>query len=618
MKHPQPQKPIDLDNLNQIKRFNDVRYNRAGDSLFWLESIGGQGRIFQQDENQQLKISGEYNVRGTVGYGGGGFDAGKSKLVFSASSGALYQVDLSHQNTIKQISPAWGNTAAPAISPNEHWVMYVYQQREINGLAAVRMHGLTWPIQLVMGADFYMQPAWHPAGKMITWSEWNHPHMPWDASCVKIGTVGGMQLRLFEEHWIDGSAGAAASQPRFSPDGKWLSYIRRERNWDSLILYNLKDYSNRTLISADGHHLCLPNWIQGMRSYGWGKDSQSVFTLRNLRGRATLWKTNLRSGKSAQMDIQPVSWAAQLDISAKDNQPTFLGTTDTQPKQIWQISNLNLAAVVKNDAAGIETINISEPQEIIFSSGKQSEVFGIYFPPTIGSPSSSELPALILDIHGGPTAQDYLCFSSEAAYFTSRGFAYAQINYRGSSGFGYAYQKALKHSWGEVDVEDTLNFAQELVKRRMADPSKLVLKGSSAGGFTALTALMRKPGLFRAAICSYAVGNLVDDAQNTHKFERFYHRFLTGNFENNYQRFEDRSPIFHIDEIKDPVALFHGDSDKVVSPEQSKEIYKQLVEQSVPCQLKIYKGEGHGFRKPETIKDYYQSIEAFLKKHLTD
>ena len=167
-----------------------------------------------------------------------------------------------------------------------------------------------------------------------------------------------------------------------------------------------------------------------------------------------------------------------------------------------------------------------------------------------------------------------------------------------------------------MDVEDSLHFVEELVRRGLADPQRLVIKGSSAGGFTALNALIQKPGLFKAAICSYAVGDLVDDAQHTHKFEKYYHRFLTGSFEQDYQRFMDRSPIFHVEGIRDPVALFHGDSDKVVSPTQSEQIYERLTQRGIPCTLKIYAGEGHGFRKPETLADFYQSMLDFLEEHL--
>lgn len=606
---------ISIDDLNRLRRFIDVRLGRNTQDLYWVESIDGRGILFRlRPDGSAQAISGESDVRGTVGYGGGEFDLAAHSLIFADKSGSLFRASLDHDDKPKAVTPAFTMAAAPAISPDEQWVLYVYQQGETDGLAICRTHGLTWPTQLVLGADFYMQPAWHPSGEMIAWTEWNHPHMPWEASAVKIGKLGGMQLRLIEESWIDGAPGAAACQPRFSPDGKWLSYIVRDGDWDSLILYNLKKREKRVLLPPDGCHLCLPNWVQGMRSYTWSADSKRIYYLSNLRGVSSLWKVELRSGKSTQIDIQPVTWATQLDCQG--DHLVFLGTSAQSPRQIWSIKQDVLSTAAANPLPDVLQDSLPEVQEITFASGKQAAVYGFYYPPLHSPDDVKTPPPLILDIHGGPTDQDLPCFSGKVAYFTARGYAYAQLNYCGSSGYGYSYLEALRHAWGVVDVEDTYNFVQELIRRGLADPKYMALSGSSAGGFTALNVLIRHPGFFRAAICSYPVTDLVDDAQHTHKFERYYHRFLTGNLEQDYQRFVDRSPIFHIDHIQDPLALFHGDSDKVVAPGQTIEIFNQLSTRGIPCSLKIYEDEGHGFRQPETLRDYYQQIEAFLKEHL--
>jgi len=155
-----------------------------------------------------------------------------------------------------------------------------------------------------------------------------------------------------------------------------------------------------------------------------------------------------------------------------------------------------------------------------------------------------------------------------------------------------------------------------LAEQGLAASDRMALLGSSAGGFTVLNTLIHKPGLFKAGICSYGVSDLLEDARNTHKFEKYYHRFLIGDISKNRQRFVHRSPINHIEKIKDPVALFHGNEDRVVSLSQTLMIYQKLNENSVPCELQVYEGEGHGFRKPETLKDYYGKIEAFLNKYL--
>jgi len=607
--------PVGIEKLCAIRRFNNLRVSHDGRYVYWLESINGQGVIYQRDQSGQItRISAEFDVRGTVGYGGGELDIGRTTLVFIDKSGSVYKSLVGQEHTLQQIIAFGSSIASPAISPDEQWVLLVDQKDEVDRLFLTSIEDPKQSLPLVEGADFYMNPVWHPDGKMIAWVEWNHPHMPWDASCIKLGRISDEFQELSKGSLIAGSLESAASQPRFSPDGKWLSYIRCEDNWDSLVLYDLKSKHRKMLLPQQGFHLALPDWIQGQRSYAWSNDSRTIFYFRYAKGRTTLWQIDIASGQNQNIAIEPVQWASQID--EMNGRLTFLGNTAREPKQIWQISDSRLVLLQENHLYGVNTDSYSEPQEVTSYSPEGIPIYGIYFPPAGQLSVSRHAPPLILDVHGGPTMQEALIFSSDAAFFTSRGFAYAQINYRGSSGYGYNHQRALKHQWGVVDVEDTLAFARELIRRKFADPGQMIIKGSSAGGFTALNALIQAPGFFKAAICSYPVSDLIADAQHTHKFERFYHQFLTGDLAYDYQRFAERSPIFHIDRIRDPLLLFHGDDDPVVSVSQSREIYQQLCQRGIPCYLHVYEGEGHGFRKPETIQDYYLQIELFLSQHI--
>ena len=190
------------------------------------------------------------------------------------------------------------------------------------------------------------------------------------------------------------------------------------------------------------------------------------------------------------------------------------------------------------------------------------------------------------------------------------------MNYRGSVTYGYDYQYALHRKWGDVEIEDTIHLIDFLKKHGLVNTEKLAVKGSSAGGFSVLNLLIKHPGLFKVGICSYAVSDLVDDAQHTHKFERYYHQFLTGDISTEYNRFVNRSPISHLEKIQDPIVLFHGSEDKVVSPNQSQKIFDSLSNHNIPCVYKLYKGEGHGFRKQENIEDYFNTIIDFLSKYI--
>jgi len=603
--------PLSISTLNQLPRINDVRFSPDGQSIIYTSSEGALGMVNARALNgKPFPISAALNVRGGIGYGGGEFAVCGHSAVLVDRSGSLYQTKIARGTEPRRITPAWGASGAPALSPDGRWVLYVFQDGERDGLAVARSSGITWPTQLAMGADFYMQPCWHPSGEKIAWVEWDHPHMPWDASRVKLGEVGGMQVKLFEEHWIAGGEGKSASQPRFSPDGKWLSYIIRDGDWDHLVLYHIKRRTHQVIVAGSGFHLRQPEWVQGMRSYAWLHDSQRIVYTRCAFGRASLWCLDLRKKKSEPIETPGIDWITQVDASPVKDDLVFLGSSPKIPKQICFLRGGKLKII----QTGLEKKigrSVEPPEEITFPTGDGGKAYAFLYQPANHADGASPL---VIHIHGGPTSASPLSFSSDAAWFTSRGYAYAQLNYRGSSGYGYDYQEMLHHRWGVVDVEDTYYLARHLIDKGMARQGRILVMGSSAGGFTVLRALIQYPGFFKAGICSYGVADLLADASGTHKFERFYHQFLTGVLPRDRRRFIERSPIHHIEKIKDPVALFHGDADKVVAVEQSLQIFEKLKAAGVPCELKVYEGEGHGFREPENVVDYYDRIGKFLKR----
>lgn len=606
-------RPVSIALLNQLPRINDVRFSPDGRSIVYSAADGSRGVLYIRAwDAKPFEISGGLNVQGGIGYGGGEFSLCSNTVVFSEKSGCLYRAKILSRSLPDRISPAWGASGAPELSPDGKWVLYVFQDGSTDGLAVVRTFGSSWPMQLVMGADFYMQPCWHPSGKRIAWAEWNHPHMPWEASHIKLGEVGGMQIKLLEERQIAGGLGISASQPLFSPDGRWLSYIIRDGNWDSLILYHLKKCTHKVLVLGEGFHLRLPEWVQGMRSYAWSHDSSRIFYIRYAHGKSTLWKVNISNRKSLPVDTGEIQWLTQLDSSPVNDDLIFLGSSPRIPKTLCLIKEekLLMKQTSLEKALGKGMV---QPVEISFQTKNGESAFAFLFRSVEKNQQSG---ALIIQVHGGPTASSPLSFSGDAAWFTSRGFAYAQLNYRGSSGYGYDYQEALRHQWGIVDVEDAHFLANHLIEKGLADPKRIVIMGSSAGGYTVLRSLITYPGFYKAGICSYGVSDLLADANNTHKFEKYYHCFLTGDLVRNRSRFIDRSPIHHIEQIKDPVALFHGDADPVVAVNQTLEIYEKLNGIGTPCTLRVYPGEGHGFREPDNINDYFNRIEEFLNMYL--
>ncbi|MCD6356311.1 MAG: S9 family peptidase [Anaerolineaceae bacterium] len=607
--------PIDIrEILSSIKHISDIRYTYNNDGLIYLTSSNGIGKLckIDQDGNEEIFFK-ALNVCGTVGYGGGGFDISKNLLVLTEKSGDIYTINLKNSRK-ERIVQAKFRTASPKISPDENWVIFVYDQDITSGLGISSLTHITRPRQLVQGADFYMQPTWHPNNKMIAWVEWDHPHMPWDASRIKIAHVGGTQLEIMEEQYVDGNLYSSANQPKFSPDGNWLSYIKRSQNWDDLVLFNLKTRKITNIINNGEFHLRMPDWIQGLHSYQWTKDSTTIYFIKYRNGKAFLSSINIDSRIITSIDITPFTWASQIDLSHCSNQIAFIGSSYKTSNVVVRIENQKIITpnINSND---VSLKYYPKPKAITFPTRNGTNAYAWYYP-SIDKKDEEDISPCILNIHSGPTSLKHTGFSAETAILTAFGYSLVYLNYRGSVSYGYEYQYALRRKWGIAEIEDAIDLVKELIFRKLVNPHKIAVMGSSAGGFSALNLLIKYPHTFKAGICSYAVSDLVDDAKNTHKFERYYHEFLTGNFNNEKELFIDRSPISHLDKIKDPLALFHGAEDHVVSPEQSKKIFNILTKRGVPCSLTIYPNEGHGFRKLTNIENYYRTINKFLSTYL--
>jgi dipeptidyl aminopeptidase/acylaminoacyl peptidase len=592
---------------------SDPMWDSDGKTLLWREVRSGQGVLMAQPEGEApYELSGEIDVKGGIGYGGGDFTVQNGLVISAGKDGRLYRRTLG-PGFPKAITPAFGSVAAPQLSPDNRWVAFVhnYEGRDVIGL--VDSDGSEWPLKLVENADFYMQPAWHPAGKRIAWVEWDHPNMPWDGTRLMVAALEGDPPRVQAVQELAGGPQIPILQPAFSPDGRYLSYIQNLGEWDQLILQDLEEGDSKVLI--EGEALLKPAWIQGVVVQVWSPESNKISFLKNKTGLTTLHQVDIHTGQVGSLDFSPYTSISQPTLSPQGAVAVVAGAPSVSPRVI---SYKDKAVVIhaRSTSESVPPEDLPTPYEIHWTSSDGETVYGIYSPPTSSRYEGEGLPPAIVLIHGGPTSAVSIGYNLEAAFFTSRGYAFLEVNYRGSTGYGRTYREALRGNWGHLDVIDAAGGAQALIDQGLADPGRIVIKGGSAGGYTVLNSLIRFPGLFKAGLCSYGVSNLFTLAMDTHKFEERYNDSLVGPLPEAAEKYRAWSPVFHAEKIKDPVAIFQGDEDKVVPPSQSEEIVRALKANGVPHEYHLYPGEGHGFRKSETRKAYYQAIERFLLQYV--
>ena len=615
--------PLSPRQMAAAARLSDVQWDSDGRWLVWLESRDGRSSLWAVepatgDAPHELTPS-DLSVRARVGYGGGDFTVGRGMVVFvEASSGRLFRQDLDGSPP-RPITPAFGAAAAPAIDPEGRFLLFVHSYEGQDCIAVVDSEGKQWPQQLVAGHDFYMWPCWCHGSTQIAFVAWDHPNMPWDGTLLYLADLelDGALPRLVGSRLLAGGAEISIFQPSFAPDGRHLAYVSDQDGWWQIYLYDLVQATHRQFTSGEAEH-ATPAWAQSMRSFAWSHDSRRISYLRSAAGVRQIMSQSL-DGEPAQLveGSQSYGWFEQPTLSPRADTLALLASAPDLPTRLI-LTGEGAPRIIRRTTSDLPTtVRAAVAQPVSWGSGADRVHALLYLPPgfVVGEAFGPRPPAVIL-IHGGPTDQAVASYSGEVQFFATRGYTVLALNYRGSTGYGRAYTQALRGEWGRFDVDDAASAARYLSEAGFADAERIVIMGGSAGGYTVLESLAHYPALFRAGICRYGVVNLFALAAETHKFEARYLDALVGPLPEAAQRYRERSPIFHAERIMSPLAIFQGADDQIVPPSQAEAIVTELRRRGINHTYQLFPGEGHGWRRSETITAYYQVIERFLREHL--
>ncbi len=601
--------PFNATNLADAIRLRDVQWD--GDTLLWQ---AGRTLFAQTGTDAPREILRNTSIRGGVGYGGGGWTVRDGLLVFVGGDGRLYCMDIDYGEP-QPITLPWGKAASPAISPDGTRVLYVHTDGENDVLAMVLSDGSDWPRKRHDETDFVMQPVWHPDGERLCYLTWAHPNMPWDETAMWIQTASSPHRRLtslktpytpYKEN------PESIFGPQFSPDGKYLLYAIDRDDWWRLFLYDLETEEIRRLTSDDAEY-AYPAWQQGMRQFGWTGDSRYVYALRNADTRYTLVKIEVATGDQTTIDaLRDYTFMERLSVSQTSDAVAMIASSSNIPERVisYHAETDSVRVRYRSRRERVSTEWLPKVEHVTWTAADGETVHGLCYPPT---GATTEPPPMVVYAHSGPTSQANDDYNPVALFLASHGFAVLLPNYRGSTGYGRAYREAMRGRWGEIDVTDSADGARAMAQAGKADGDRLVVMGSSSGGLTVLQSLSTMPGFYRAGISVYGVSDMFGLAEDTHKFERYYNDSLLGPLPEAEAVWRERSPLLHADRITDPVALFHGEEDAVVPVQQSVGVAESLARRGIPHMLHIYPGEGHGFRKPETLQHYYATVLDFLR-----
>ena len=591
------------------------------DQIYWIESRpteGGRNAIIRlhDDKSRKILTPQPLNVRTRVHeYGGAPYLVASEVLYFSNFvDQRLYQ-----QRPGKAPVPFTPSTglfyADGVFDYRGNRLIYIREDHTVSGhepintIVSLPLDGDTHPGSvLVSGNDFYASPRLSPDGSQLAWLTWNHPNMPWDGTELWIADVQPDGF-LTQQRCVAGGLHESIVQPEWSPEG-YLYCVSDQTGWWNL--YRLMEERLQPLYPMDAE-FGLPQWSFGQRLYDF-ESSSSIVCAYTQEGLWSLARLDTTKGHFEPFDLPYTDFG---NILIRGAHVLCTASSPSQPHSIIQVdlTTQHVKTLRQSIDCTIDERYLSVPVTIDYPANDGDTAHAFYYPPSnpdFQAPDG-EYPPLMVKSHGGPTGAASTAFNLMIQYWTSRGFAVLDVNYRGSTGYGRPYRERLNGQWGLVDVDDCVSAIQYVIQQGKADASRITMTGGSAGGYTTLCALTFRDCL-TAGSSYYGVSDLEALVHETHKFESQYLDRLIGPYPERKDLYQQRSPIHFTHRLACPLILFQGLEDNVVPPNQAEKMYEAVKAKGFPVAYVAFDGEQHGFRRPETIKQVLENELWFYSR----
>lgn len=595
--------------------------------VYWRESRpeeGGRHTLcrWHSERGVEELIPESYSVRSRVHeYGGGEWCLGSHSLFFvNAEDQQVYERALDDHLNIRQVTDSPITRFADLqFDPQRNQLVCIAEEHKNDGLIINRLVSIQisdGSIRVLhQGHDFYASPAISNDGTRLAWLAWNHPHMPWvstqlySAERFAQGSLRSVhKLTSAPEPEVNPVA-ESLFQPQFSHDDQLYCVSDRNGWWNIHRFQSLESVSNVWEKEAE---FGLAQWQFGLRSY-------------DFLDCETLVASYLEDGINHLAILGSDQRILELDsdfdyfrsIRCWNNRIYCVAASATRLPAVLRIDpDSGQVDILRGGEQPLDAANLSQPQHITYEVNEEDKAHGYFYAPKNAEHDPLvEKPPVVVFTHGGPTATTYPLLNMKIQFWTQRGFAVADLNYRGSAGYGRDYRQKLQGSWGESDVQDCIAAVNHLDNEGLIDGQRAYIRGNSAGGYTTLCALTFTDR-FRAGASLYGISDPARLAALTHKFESHYLDWLIGNVETDAECFAARTPLHWADKVTSPILFFQGGQDKVVLPEQTLDMVEKLRANGVTTECHLFPDEHHGFQQAcnqqrvleEELKFYQASL----------
>jgi dipeptidyl aminopeptidase/acylaminoacyl peptidase len=388
--------------------------------------------------------------------------------------------------------------------------------------------------------------------------------------------------------------GAEPYRPTVSPDGRLVAYAELEDALVRLCVREARGATGRpgrgrppeTPIPAAGEGRRIDPWDGVWRIIGWLPDGA--------------WLAAVGDSQHRTPDL----WLLPIPGVAPDG---------ARPRQVTESMPAILSAALAPGRA-------PEAERIGFTARDGLGIRGTLWrpAPATGRRGGERVPAILYP-HGGPTAQALRSWQPFKQLLVREGFAFLDVDFRGSTGYGRAFREANRGEWGHADTHDMIDAGRWALEQPWCD-GRLAIYGGSYGGYLVLTALVEEPSLWRAGVDLYGDSEIAESFRHGDRKGRLDLQRMMGSPDDPElaEAYRRGSPVYRAERIEAPLLILHGRRDKRVVPLMSEKMVEALEIEEKHHEVHWYDEEAHGWQQRENRRDAWQRTLAFLQRHVLD
>ena len=462
--------------------------------------------------------------------------------------------------------------------------------------------------RLTTGKDYdESSPSWSPDGSRIAFIS-NHAKEP-DRDPEGQLYIADARTASTEKALSPLDMPAGRGRPEWSPDGKSIAFLIGEEK-----KYSAYGMERLAVVASDGSG--KPTLVKaandldrGVSAPQFTADGRAIDVIVADDRSAYPARIPLAGGAAEKLMKPPLVMSARHESHGCS---AAIAGSDTRPNEIFAVENGSLRPLTHQNGELFSQIDIPSTEDVSFKSKDGTEVHGLLTKP-IGYAAGAKVP-LLLRIHGGPNGQDAHSFSAERQWFTANGYAVLSVNYRGSSGRGQKFSRAIFADWGHYEVEDLEAGVDQVIRMGVADAARLGVGGWSYGAI--LTDYMIATDTRFKAATSGAGTAFTVAFYGTDQYIIQYDNEIGPPWKNFDTYVKISYPFLHADRIKTPTMFLGGERDFNVPVQGGQQMYQALRSLGIDTQLIIYPNETHGIQRPSYQRDRLERYLGWYDKYL--